>query len=138
MAAVRTQEEWLDKIGGVIGERIAAYSAQEIRFNLMALVADRTAEREARIGELEARLAQGDDAALAAERHELQQAVDRSRAQREQWRVENLRRKHNYIPFIFNALQVLAERNELKPLLKEASSVANARVEAAAKRPKAG
>jgi ubiquitin carboxyl-terminal hydrolase L5 len=121
------QDEWLDRIGGIIGERIALYSAKEIRFNLMALVKDHRAEHAARIALIKEQLAKGDDAALASEMHHLQEALDAENARHERWRVENVRRKHNYIPFIFNVLQVLAERDELAPLLDKAKAAAKAK-----------
>ena len=45
----------------------------------------------------------------------------------EQWKVENRRRKHNYVPFIVNLLKVLAERGELMPLVEAAKSRKKAR-----------
>ena len=37
-----------------------------------------------------------------------------------QWKVENRRRKHNYVPFIVQFLRTLADRGELVPLLDAA------------------
>jgi ubiquitin carboxyl-terminal hydrolase L5 len=118
------QDEWLDKIGGVIGERIALYSAKEIRFNLMALVKDHRSGQTKRIQEIEAQLQRGDNPELATERHHLQQALDEANSRHERWRLENIRRRHNYIPFIFNVFQILAERDELKLLLDKGKAAA--------------
>jgi ubiquitin carboxyl-terminal hydrolase L5 len=99
----------------------------------MAIVKDCRADRQNRLKEIDGLLKENDDPALQREKHRLLDALAVSRAQREQWRTENLRRKHNYIPFIYNVLQVLAERDELKPLIASATAAANARSEKAAK-----
>lgn len=101
---------WLDLAKPVIQARIEKYASAEIRFNLMAVVAD---PRPA----LRATIEAGGDGAQAA-----RMALEAEEARREAWRVENIRRKHNYIPFLFNMLKTLAENNQLMPLLDAAKA----------------
>ena len=65
-------------------------------------------------------LGDAEKAELAASVHEWRDAISRETERRAAWRDENVRRKHNYIPFIFNLLEACAERGALRPLIDKA------------------
>ncbi|KAF6264486.1 ubiquitin carboxyl-terminal hydrolase [Scenedesmus sp. NREL 46B-D3] len=177
LADAVNQDSWLDEVAPHIQARIARYAANEIRFNLMALIGDRHAALQQQLAAAQAKrqavsdkLSGGsgraamemdaagssaqqqqqpldlpdDEAALrqllaeaAGEAERLQDELDAEQSKRANWHAENIRRKHNYIPFLFNFLKLLAEKKQLKRLIDEALEKQQLQqAERAAKQPK--
>ena len=93
--------------------RSARYSSAEIRFNLMAVVASRAEELRKQLAALPA----GD-----AQRGMLEAEIASEDAKAARWKQENVRRRHNYVPFLVNLLKELAAAKKLKPLIDAAKA----------------
>ena len=50
----------------------------------------------------------------------LQADIEVEECKRKNWAEENIRRKHKYIPFLFNFLKEVAKRGKLQSLVAEA------------------
>ena len=120
-------DDWLDLARPIIEQRMAKYQAGEIHFNLMALVRDKLE----RFQELAKTLSDaGDSNGLA----EVQLQISDEQERRARWARENIRRRHNYLPFIMELLKGLAAENKLMGVYEKAKEKSVERDQAKKKR----
>ena len=62
-------------------------------------------------------------ARLQAEEAEVEGRLAEEESKLAKWRTENARRQHNYVPFIFQALKLLAEKGKLQEVVDSAAKV---------------
>jgi len=121
-----TDDNWLKLVKPHIQKRIETYSKSEIRFNLMAIIKNRKQTLSEELALLKAKSSTEMDtsdspASLIEERiQQIEGMIIKEEQKFANWRAENLRRKHNYIPFLFNLLKVLGEKDLLIPLIEKA------------------
>ena len=101
---------------------MAKYTAGEIHFNLMALIQDRTVRYNSQLKEVASLPADVQASEIA--RIEMMLADEENK--RAKWRIENMRRRHNYLPLIMELLRSLATRGELVPIYQKAKEKASA------------
>jgi ubiquitin carboxyl-terminal hydrolase L5 len=105
------EDDWMTVARSAIQERMTTLDG-EIKFNLMAIIKDK------RVG-LEDKLASIEDKE-SADYHEVQAELQQEHAKRHQWKVENQRRRHNYLPLCIALLKELARKGSLPQLTTEA------------------
>jgi len=106
-------DDWIPVANAAIQKRIATYAQGEIRFNLLALCENALDRLTADLAALQA--AGVDDGHVAQLRARIEELEERRR----RWAVENARRRHNYVPFLYHLLVLLAEKGTLKGLVDQ-------------------
>ncbi|CAG9767486.1 unnamed protein product [Ceutorhynchus assimilis] len=121
LGAIPADKEWTDVVKPIIEKRIQRYSEGEIHFNLMALVSDRKMIYQRNIEEIQKKIDAGAaDDSLQDEITNLKLLIEEEDNKTRQYKVENIRRKHNYLPLIVEILKLLAKEGKLTPLYEEA------------------
>uniref|UniRef100_A0A8C5DYY0 Ubiquitin carboxyl-terminal hydrolase n=1 Tax=Gouania willdenowi TaxID=441366 RepID=A0A8C5DYY0_GOUWI len=100
-----------------------------IRFNLMAIVSDRKMIYERKIAELQTQLTEEEPmdtdqsstflSSIQSEIAKYQLLIEEENQKLKRYKIENIRRKHNYLPFIMELLKTLAEYQQLIPLVEK-------------------
>lgn len=101
------------------------YNEGEIHFNLMAIVPDRNLAWQKEIERLQSQNPLSTDAQNEIQR--LLMLCEEEEAKRKRQKVENVRRKHNYLPLIVQLLRMLGEKGQLVPLYEKAKQRAVAK-----------
>lgn len=93
---------------------VCRYNEGEIHFNLMAIVTDRKVVYERQIANV----------CDPAELERLQTLIEKEIRKSKRYQIENIRRKHNYLPLIMELLKMLAKEGKLVPLYQRAKEKA--------------
>lgn len=117
--------DWIQTARPVIEKRMQQYSADEIQFNLMAVVADKMPMYKRKLAELEQQLGSGmvtdaDELQLT----ELRQLISEQETKMNAYKIENIRRKHNHLPIVMDLLKKLASQSKLMPIFNQAKKKA--------------
>lgn len=128
LGACGAGQEWLDSARPIIEKRMQKYSQGEIHFNLMAVVSDRQQVYQKEIESLESQMDEGN---RQTEIIRLQELIQEDLQKKKRYKVENIRRKHNYLPLIMGLLKNLGEAGQLMPLYEKAKQRAAERGTAA-------
>lgn len=140
VASVASGVNWLSEARPVIEQRMARYAASETHFALLSVGPRRRSVLEEQIllaqTQLDTMMSGAEEAHVVAQLTEelqlLRLQLDEEVATEEAHRQENIRRRHNYVPFIVALLRHLAARQQLAPMVETARS--RARTQAQAKK----
>ncbi|UYV70757.1 UCHL5 [Cordylochernes scorpioides] len=118
LGAIGPGRDWLEVARPVIERRMQRYNEGEIHFNLMAIVSDRRMLAERKLSELP------DTEENHVERNHWTMVRAEEEAKMRQYHIENVRRRHNYLPLIVELLKVLAGEGKLQHLVDKAKKKA--------------
>lgn len=116
-------ENWIDAARPVIQKRMEQYATGEIHFNLLGVCEDRIEKIEK---EIQNETNQFNISQLKAD-------LETEKNKREQWERDNVRRRHNWMPFVVEIIKHMANQKLLVPAVKKAEEKTKAAMERRAK-----
>ncbi|XP_036670990.1 ubiquitin carboxyl-terminal hydrolase isozyme L5 [Drosophila suzukii] len=136
LGEIKPEQNWIDVVRPIIEKRMQRYSDGEIHFNLMALISDRQRIYEQQIDKLlnPAPNAMDTEEDRQTEISSLRTYIQYEIQKKKRYKVENVRRKHNYLPFIVELLKMLGETGQLMPIYEKAKQRALDREQAQRKK----
>ncbi|KFM83458.1 Ubiquitin carboxyl-terminal hydrolase isozyme L5, partial [Stegodyphus mimosarum] len=119
LGPINPNGDWLQTVRPVIEKRIQKYNEGEIHFNLMALISDRKMLYQRRLEELTNQFNAGgmEVEETQSEISKIHMLLAEEEQKQKRYKIENIRRKHNYLPLIMELLKILAEEGKLVPLI---------------------
>ncbi len=90
---IAADQDWISVVRPIIEARMSKYQAGEIHFNLMAVIQDKLVNYRK---QLEQCLNTNNENGAA----EVRMRIMEEEELRKKWHKENVRRRHNYLPFI--------------------------------------
>jgi len=101
--------QWTETVRPIIEARMQKYKEGEIHFNLMGVVEDKISKFNRMMV-----------TASPVEVERLAMLLSQEEGRRSRWKIENIRRRHNYLPLIMELLRSLATRGELMSVYNKA------------------
>ncbi|KAL1130780.1 hypothetical protein AAG570_012021 [Ranatra chinensis] len=126
LGPISADADWIETVRPIIQKRINKYNENEIHFNLMAIVSDRKHKYEKRLMQLQKQLEESgmETDSFQVEAARLRVLIDVEESKIKQYKLEIIRRKHNYLPLIVEILKILAKEGQLLPLYEKAKAKA--------------
>ncbi|CAF1068662.1 unnamed protein product [Adineta ricciae] len=111
--------EWTDVARPIVQQRMQKYSEGEIHFSLMAVISELRRKYERELERVLNDSAMTDDERNAKTSH-LSMLIQEEERKREVYRTENLRRRHNWLPFIVELVKAYATQGVLVSTVEKA------------------
>eukprot|EP01083_Nonionella_stella_P273052 926232_1 len=111
------ENDWFTKAKNILQQRMMSYQSKELRFTLLAICKDLKVKYSEEKKEL---MAEEETDEIKVKIDELDRLIKEEEIKKEKWRKENIRRRHNYFPFILNLIGMLGKQGLLRDLTEKA------------------